>query len=337
MIPDFVTIVLLLVAAVGFMWVCDAKQASVVKGYAAAFFLALFLALELYRNPLTATLYALPIIDMLAVLFLPTMRRPPFGRILRDLPDGAVSLIKYVAIMFYLGDRPMQAVIIGFSVTVAELILSFVLTREGNEPAPQRDSNPLVRFANIVDRMSDGFGDISRYVVVATVVVGFANVVLRYVGQAVGQKLTSNVVIETQWYLYSAIFLLGYAYILQHQINVRVDFWFGHQSKKRKALIDFIGHLLALLPFCIIALWAIWGPVIDSWGRLPSGAWTLWEVSPDPNGLPRAPIKTFVVIAFSTLLLQALAELVKLAFVLRGREHLFDEAVAEGEAPLRIE
>jgi TRAP-type mannitol/chloroaromatic compound transport system permease small subunit len=193
----------------------------------------------------------------------------------------------------------------------------------------------LVKISRFIDNISEKMGGISVYLVIITFVVGFLNVVLRYIGQFVGQRLTSNVFIEAQWYLYTLIFFFSFAYILKNGINVRVDFWFANQTKKRQAWIDFIGHLVALIPFCLLALWATWNPVLTSWGLRPDGSWGTWEMSPDPNGLPRAPIKSMIIVAFVMLLLQSFSEMIKLYAILRGKGDLV--AVAELEAPLRIE
>lgn len=196
--------------------------------------------------------------------------------------------------------------------------------------------NALKHFVETVEKISEFLGWLSQMIVPITILVGVSNVALRYVGEFIGRKLTNNVVIELQWYLYTLIFFFGFAYILKHGVNVRVDFWFADQPQRRKAWIDLIGHLLALIPFCILALYVTWHPVLTSWGLLPNGTWGTWEVSPDPNGLPRAPIKSMIILAFGTLLLQALAEVVKLAAVLRGETNIFSEAI-EPHAPLRIE
>lgn len=193
----------------------------------------------------------------------------------------------------------------------------------------------LAQYTKVIDRISEIFGSISMYIVILTFFVGFLNVVLRYTGQIIGQRLTSNVFIELQWYLYSLIFFFGFSYILKNGINVRVDFWFANQSKKLKAKIDLIGHLVALIPFCLLALWATWSPVLKSWGLRPNGTWGTWEISPDPNGLPRAPIKSMIVVAFAMLLLQAIAEIFKLIAILRDQENLVQ--TVEHDAPIRIE
>ena len=195
----------------------------------------------------------------------------------------------------------------------------------------------LRTYVRIIDRVSEALGTISMYLVILTVTIGFANVVLRYLGRFVEQRLTSNFVIELQWYLYSLVFLLAFSYILKNNINVRVDFWFGQQNPKRKALIDFIGHWVALIPFCIIGIWVTVEPVLFSWGLRPNGTWGSWELSPDPSGLPRAPIKSMIVFAFLMLLLQGIAELIKLYGILRDKDELKPQEIVDTEAPIRVE
>ncbi len=177
---------------------------------------------------------------------------------------------------------------------------------------------------NALEAVTDFCGRLAVWLVVPTIVVGFTNVVLRRIGAATGNQLTSNALIEAQWYLYSLIFLLAFAKILKDQVNVRVDFWFAHRSEKTKALIDFVGHLIGLIPFCVIGIWVSINPILFSWKAR--------EGSPDPSGLPRYPIKTMILVAFVLLSLQALAEMIKLIRVLRGKEH-YDVSAA----PVRVE
>ncbi len=193
----------------------------------------------------------------------------------------------------------------------------------------------LVKFSRFVDAISEFLGAISMYLVLVTFIVGFMNVVLRYLGRFAGIRLTSNLLIEMQWYLYSLIFLFGFSYILKHGINVRVDFWYGNWTRKTKAWVDFVGNWIALIPFTLLALWVTYQPVLRSWGLLRDGTWGTWEMSPDPSGLPRAPIKSMIIFAFVTLFFQAISEQIKLLAVLRGQEALVD--IEELEAPLRIE
>lgn len=199
---------------------------------------------------------------------------------------------------------------------------------------------PLLGYQRGVDRLSEWVGKVSQYLVVLVVAVGFVNAVLRYAGRFAGRQLTSNRWFELQWYLFAAIFLLAFSYILKNGINVRVDFWYANRSTRTKAWIDFIGHLLALIPFTVLAVLVLWRPILTSWGARPDGSfttwqvWLIWERSPDPQGLPRAPVKSLLLIGFALLLAQALAELVKLVAELTGHGRIDEDARG---TPLKIE
>ncbi|MCA9982256.1 MAG: TRAP transporter small permease subunit, partial [Anaerolineales bacterium] len=167
----------------------------------------------------------------------------------------------------------------------------------------------LIKISNIIDRISEFLGTISMYLVLLTVAIGFFNVAARYFDRFrfIESQVSSNVFIELQWYLYSLVFFFGFSYILKNGINVRVDFLYANWPRKRQATVDFIGHLLFLLPFCILGIYVTINPVLYSWGQLPDGTFGTWEMSPDPNGLPRAPIKSMIILAFGMLLLQTIS------------------------------
>lgn len=174
----------------------------------------------------------------------------------------------------------------------------------------------LLRFSRAIDAVTERIGRLLPYLVLVMIGVGFYNVVARYLGRFLGMRLTNNSAIEIQWYMYSVLFFLGFAYILRHNLNVRVDFLYTTWSPLRRAWIDLIGTLLFVIPFCILGIYVTINPVLASWGRLPSGAWGAWEVSSDPSGLPRAPIKSMIIVAFTLLLIQALSQVIKYAAVL---------------------
>jgi len=178
----------------------------------------------------------------------------------------------------------------------------------------------------VADAVTEGCGWIARVLVAILIPVGFLNVFLRYVGRYTETQLVNNTWIEAQWYIYGVIFLLMFPVLLRHDGNVRVDFWYAERTDRVKARIDLIGHLVGLVPFTLLAIWASWKPVRDSWVH--------WEMSPDPGGLPRAPIKAMILVAFILLGMQALASLIRLAAFFTGRD---EELFTEREAPMRIE
>jgi len=145
------------------------------------------------------------------------------------------------------------------------------------------------------------------------VAIGAWNVAGRYIGRAAGENLTSNTLLEAQWYLFDIVFLLGAAYTLKHDEHVRVDLFYKGWSRRRKAIANLLGTLLFLLPFCALMIYFSWGFVLNSW--------KIWEISPDPGGLPRAPIKAAIVVSFVLLGLQGIAQAIKnLAIALEPEE-----------------
>ena len=70
-----------------------------------------------------------------------------------------------------------------------------------------------------------------------------------------------------------------------------------------------IGTLLFLIPFSLFGLIICWPAVRNSWA--------VSEVSPDPGGLARYPIKTVMLVCFALLLLQAISELLKRVRIIR--------------------
>ena len=66
----------------------------------------------------------------------------------------------------------------------------------------------------------------------------------------------------------------------------------------------------------MLGIYVTLNPVLASWGRLPNGSWGTWEISPDPDGLPRAPIKSMIIVAFVLLLAQAISQVIKYIAVL---------------------
>lgn len=161
-----------------------------------------------------------------------------------------------------------------------------------------------------IDRVNEKIGLGVGWLTLVMVLIGAYNAVVRYLGRFMGWSLSSNAYIELQWYLFSLVFLLGAAYALRRGAHVRVDVFYGRLPKRGKAWIDLVGAIVFLVPFSLFGLWVSWPSVRSSWA--------IREVSPDPGGLPRYPIKTMILVAFALLILQGVSEIVKQIAVLRG-------------------
>ena len=168
------------------------------------------------------------------------------------------------------------------------------------EPVP---GGVLARFVRWVDRFNSRLGIAVSWLTLAMVAVGAYNAVVRYLGRYTGWNLSSNAYLELQWYMFSLVFLLGAAYAMQTNTHVRVDVVYSRLPERWRRRIDLWGAVLFLIPFAIFGLVMSWPAVRNSWAVL--------EVSSDPGGLPRYPIKSVLLVAFTLLALQGLAEAVR--------------------------
>jgi TRAP-type mannitol/chloroaromatic compound transport system permease small subunit len=174
-----------------------------------------------------------------------------------------------------------------------------------------------LRIARSIDRVNEVVGLVVSWLALVMILIGAYNAIVRYLGRFLGSGLSSNVYIELQWYLFSLIFLFGAAYTLQRNSHVRVDVLYGRLGPRKQAWIDLLGSVFFLIPFCIFGLWVSWPAVANSWRIL--------EVSSDPGGLPRYPIKTAILVGFVLLVLQGLSHAIHQIAFLRGSEQRQEE------------
>ena len=167
-----------------------------------------------------------------------------------------------------------------------------------------------LRIASGIDRTNEWIGRLVYWLTLVMVLIGAYNALVRWLDRYTGLGLSSNMYIELQWYLFSLVFLLGAAYTLKHNAHVRVDVLFARLTPRGRAWVNLLGTLLFLIPFCILVLWTSWPAVRNSW--------IVGEVSPDPGGLPRYPIKAAIPLAFILLMFQGFSLAIKQVAVLRG-------------------
>lgn len=168
---------------------------------------------------------------------------------------------------------------------------------------PLTRNSATLRVSAAIDRATGIVGRAAAWLALVMVLVGAFNAVARYLGRYIGINLSSNVYLELQWYLFSMLFLLGAAWVLRENAHVRVDVLYARVSTRAQSLINILGTLLLLVPFSAFVLW-VSVPVVRS-------SWVIREGSPDPDGLPRYPLKALILMCFALLLLQAVSELIK--------------------------
>jgi TRAP-type mannitol/chloroaromatic compound transport system permease small subunit len=184
----------------------------------------------------------------------------------------------------------------------------------------------LRQISSAIDGFNDRIGVLTRWLALFMVLIGAISAVARYLARSQQWQLSLTPATEAQWYLFSLIFLLGAAYGLNHDVHVRVDVMYERASPKTQAIIDLIGTVFFLIPFSILMLYMSY-PAVRS-------AWTVREMSPDPGGLPRYPIKALILVCFVLLLLQAFSQIVKQLDVLLGEAPALDHHEGEPEPHL---
>lgn len=180
------------------------------------------------------------------------------------------------------------------------------MTSERSKP-PARPDIPAkslgIRCANAIDSINERVGHMLGWLILATVMLSAGNAITRY-----AFALSSNALLELQWYLFSAVFLLGGGYALRHGAHVRIDVLSSRVSRRARAWIDVFGTLLFLLPMAMLVLYLSWPVFLRA---LDTG-----EVSTNAGGLLLWPARLLVPLGFALLTLQGLSELLKCVDVL---------------------
>ena len=162
----------------------------------------------------------------------------------------------------------------------------------------------LLKLSGLIDALNERVGRLSYWLILVMVLVSAGNASVRYIFDR-----SSNAWLEIQWYLFSAVFLLGAGYTLLHNQHVRIDVVTSRLSKRTRAWIDVLGTLFFLLPMAIAIMWMSWPVFVQSWD--------LNELSSSAGGLIVWPARLLVPVGFFLLILQGLSELIKrIAFLL---------------------
>ena len=178
---------------------------------------------------------------------------------------------------------------------------------------------PLLAFSRAVDWVNAQFGRAADWMVLLSCLVSAGVAMLRY-----GFTSPSNAWLELQWYFFAGMVMLGAAYTLRRNEHVRVDILYGWVSNRTRLWIDIFGIVCFLLPAMALLAWMTWPFFVEAWVRN--------EVSGNPGGLIRWPVKFLMPLGFLLVTLQGLSELIKRIALLIG-EPPAGGAVAEYVRP----
>ena len=163
----------------------------------------------------------------------------------------------------------------------------------------------LLKLSQLIDWLNERVGKGAFWLVLIMAVISAGNAVVRFIF-----NYSSNGLLEIQWYLFAAVFLLCSPYTLQKNEHVRIDVLSGKLSPRGLAVIDIIGTLFFLLPMVVLVLYLSIPLVAESY--------KINEYSANAGGLIRWPVKILLPIGFTLLALQGVSELIKRVAFLMG-------------------
>jgi TRAP-type mannitol/chloroaromatic compound transport system permease small subunit len=161
----------------------------------------------------------------------------------------------------------------------------------------------LLKISRLIDAFSDLIGKLVMWFILATTLISAGNAIVRKLFDS-----SSNALLEIQWYLFAAVFMLGSGYAFLRNAHVRIDFISSRFSARGRNWVDVVGILIFLFPLCYMMATLGW-PLFER-------AWVTGEMSSNSGGLIRWPVYGLIPLGFAILFLQGISELIKrLAFL----------------------
>lgn len=163
----------------------------------------------------------------------------------------------------------------------------------------------LLQLSRWIDAFTERIGRSVSWLVLITVVISAGNAIVRK-----AFNNSSNALLEIQWYLFAATFLLAAGYTMLRQEHVKIDVVLGHFSKRTQIKVDIFGIVCFLFPMVVAVLFLSTPLVIK--------AYTTGEMSSNAGGLIRWPVFALLPVGFTLLGIQGVSELIKRFAFLRG-------------------
>ena len=164
----------------------------------------------------------------------------------------------------------------------------------------------LLRLSRLIDWINERVGRAVMWLVLVAVVISAGNALVRKLFNT-----SSNALLEIQWYLFAAIFMLAAGYTFLRNEHVRIDILTSRLSARGQNIVDILGILFFLLPMAVTVMYLSWPIFVLAWQNN--------EQSSNAGGLPLWPVRLVVPIGFFLLVIQAISELIKRIGFLLGR------------------
>ena len=163
----------------------------------------------------------------------------------------------------------------------------------------------LLKISRRIDAFSDLIGKLVMWLILATTLISAGNAIVRKLFDS-----SSNALLEIQWYLFAAVFMLGSGYAFLRNAHVRIDFISSRFSARGRNWVDVLGILIFLFPLCYMMATLGW-PLFER-------AWNTGEMSSNSGGLIRWPVYGLIPLGFLILFVQGCSELIKRVAFLTG-------------------
>jgi TRAP-type mannitol/chloroaromatic compound transport system permease small subunit len=143
-----------------------------------------------------------------------------------------------------------------------------------------------MNFFNSVSRLTEYVTIQFFYVMFITVII---NIFLRYLF-----NINYIFLQELVMYMHAFIFLFGISICLKEDTHVRIDIFSSKLGERHRKLIDQIGLIIFVIPFCLFVIYESTSMITRSW--------TMLEGSSEPGGLPIVFILKSSIYLFSFLI-----------------------------------
>src|SRR5258708_34787621 len=153
----------------------------------------------------------------------------------------------------------------------------------------------LLKMSRLIDALNERVGRLVYWLVLAAVLLSAGNAIVRKLF-----NMSSNSLLEGQWYLFSAVFLLCSGYTLLRNEHVRIDVITGRLSTKAQTWIDILGTVFFLLPMALLFIYLSWPVFVRTF--------THNEISTNAGGLGIWPARLLGPTGFPLLTLQGAPE-----------------------------
>jgi TRAP-type mannitol/chloroaromatic compound transport system permease small subunit len=163
----------------------------------------------------------------------------------------------------------------------------------------------LLQLSRWIDACTERVGRSVSWLVLFTVVISAGNAIVRK-----AFNNSSNALLEIQWYLFAATFLLAAGYTMLRQEHVKIDVVLSRFSKRTQIKVDIFGIICFLFPLVCAVLFLSTPLVLN--------AYATGEMSSNAGGLIRWPVFALLPVGFTLLGIQGVSELIKRFAYLQG-------------------